>query len=140
MKGIHGSESSAGVPRYRVAGASQQHVPRETVENAGRALAPSRPGVVGVGVSGRLEVAEPVPRALTPQPSLRSATTPPPPPAWKRARAWHALFGTCPRAPGSKHRRGTQLKPGARFGFCVSLSLSLPLPHSCPVSVSLKNK
>lgn len=96
MKGIHGSESSAGVPRYRVAGASQQHVPRETVENAGRALAPSRPGVVGVGVSGRLEVAEPVPRALTPQPSLRSATTPPRPP------------------PGSAHVPGTPSLARAR--------------------------
>ena len=122
MKGIHGSESSAGVPRYRVAGASQQHVPRETVENAGRALAPSRPGVVGVGVSGRLEVAEPVPRALTPQPSLRSAA--PPPPTWKHARAWHAPAGTGIQAQAGDTAKAWSLL----WVLCLPLSLSAPPP------------
>ena len=32
------------------------------------------------------------------------------------------------------------LEPGACFTFCVSLSLSLLLPHSCSVSVSEINK
>lgn len=90
----HGSGSSPGVPCYRVAGASQQHVPSGAGDRAG-VRTPRQPDLGARG--GRRWRTLDAPRC----PRCAPPRAPPP----TRARSRHARLGSRPRAPGSQPGR-----------------------------------